>query len=585
MYIKKIKIENFRSITKAELELDKINVFYGLNDAGKSNVLKALNLFFNGYTEYDKKYDFSDDFCQYTLASIKKAKQAPEIRIEIILCYYVDGSEFSWKKVWRKEGLYSDDLDASHKKSSWARSLIYRYVPAMKDKNYFSKLLTEFYDAFSVSVGEQLRNASSTLVKVIERNTETLSEDVRNALKIETKVSLPSNLSNLFSFLDFQTENRNGEFISLDNRGDGIKIRHIPSILGFFAKQQNLNLKKGKTKVHTVWGYEEPENNLELKASFEKAEQLKNLSSDIQMLITTHSPAFYTLGENEYAKMYKAVADKQGTKYLYNLSEKAYESDEGYLALLSPFITEKVSEIEELKKEIKLLNKNGKLFSSHVLFVEGKTDKLIIEHFLKYKYPDVNIYVVDSGGCVQARKNMISWLYNPNIEKCPYISAVLFDGDKSGIGSKECLVNYIKSSNLKKISNKYKLLTISPSSFLKNIRRELGESYGLTIEHTFSPQTWKYAKDKNWLDELSKTEICKLALNFESYNDPTVTLEKFLEEKFNDDEKIYIFNKIKDNCKEKFAKYVTTQSISNFDELERILKPFLDKIKEINVEK
>ncbi len=43
--IKNIKIKNFRSIVDIDIDTDKLNIFVGLNDAGKSNVLKALNLF------------------------------------------------------------------------------------------------------------------------------------------------------------------------------------------------------------------------------------------------------------------------------------------------------------------------------------------------------------------------------------------------------------------------------------------------------------------------------------------------------------------------------------------------------------
>ena len=39
-----------------------MNIFVGMNDVGKSNVLKALNLFFNGQTDYNVDFDFKKDF-------------------------------------------------------------------------------------------------------------------------------------------------------------------------------------------------------------------------------------------------------------------------------------------------------------------------------------------------------------------------------------------------------------------------------------------------------------------------------------------------------------------------------------------
>lgn len=47
MILTSVKIKNFRSIEDRTIDLQDLAVFVGNNDAGKSNVLKALNLFFN----------------------------------------------------------------------------------------------------------------------------------------------------------------------------------------------------------------------------------------------------------------------------------------------------------------------------------------------------------------------------------------------------------------------------------------------------------------------------------------------------------------------------------------------------------
>jgi predicted ATP-dependent endonuclease of OLD family len=47
-----IRIEGFRSIQEAEIELDAdLTAFAGLNNSGKSNVLRGLNAFFNDETD------------------------------------------------------------------------------------------------------------------------------------------------------------------------------------------------------------------------------------------------------------------------------------------------------------------------------------------------------------------------------------------------------------------------------------------------------------------------------------------------------------------------------------------------------
>ena len=73
--IKHIRIKNFRSIVDLSIKTTEMNIFVGLNDAGKSNVLKALNLFFNGETEPGVKYDFETDYSKYAPVRKKKARE------------------------------------------------------------------------------------------------------------------------------------------------------------------------------------------------------------------------------------------------------------------------------------------------------------------------------------------------------------------------------------------------------------------------------------------------------------------------------------------------------------------------------
>lgn len=70
-----IEIKNFRSIKSSKIELSSLNIFVGLNDAGKSNYLKALNLFFNNETDYGKKFQHDVDFTNYYNTKSKKSKE------------------------------------------------------------------------------------------------------------------------------------------------------------------------------------------------------------------------------------------------------------------------------------------------------------------------------------------------------------------------------------------------------------------------------------------------------------------------------------------------------------------------------
>jgi AAA15 family ATPase/GTPase len=66
--IEQIEIKNFRSFGNRKKESYKVtkcqplNIISGANDSGKSNILRALNLFFNKKTDLINFFDFDKDF-------------------------------------------------------------------------------------------------------------------------------------------------------------------------------------------------------------------------------------------------------------------------------------------------------------------------------------------------------------------------------------------------------------------------------------------------------------------------------------------------------------------------------------------
>jgi energy-coupling factor transporter ATP-binding protein EcfA2 len=60
--VTRIEIENFRSIKSLATDAGALTAFIGTNGSGKSNVLRALNLFFNGQLEPGVDVDISRDF-------------------------------------------------------------------------------------------------------------------------------------------------------------------------------------------------------------------------------------------------------------------------------------------------------------------------------------------------------------------------------------------------------------------------------------------------------------------------------------------------------------------------------------------
>ena len=94
MYISKIHIIGYRNFKDKTVEFHEgINVIIGPNNAGKSNLLRALDLVLN--TDTSKKLTLFD-FCRNcTINELKTA--APKVRIEVFL------RESTYKKCLREE--------------------------------------------------------------------------------------------------------------------------------------------------------------------------------------------------------------------------------------------------------------------------------------------------------------------------------------------------------------------------------------------------------------------------------------------------------------------------------------------------
>ena len=95
MYISKIHIKNYRTYDDLEIKFnDKINIIIGHNNAGKSNLIKAISLFFDSNTK--KNLDINDFNKNISLQELKT--KPPKIFIELTI------------KESDKENLMADDL-------------------------------------------------------------------------------------------------------------------------------------------------------------------------------------------------------------------------------------------------------------------------------------------------------------------------------------------------------------------------------------------------------------------------------------------------------------------------------------------
>lgn len=516
--IKSVHIKNFRSIRSETIEATDLNIFVGLNDAGKSNFLKALNLFFNGYTDYDIPFNFDRDF---SFLFPQTSHSAKEIVIElkfVVPSTFNNSGLYLWKKVWRANGYFDEKITKENGEAPSSRSRIpgtlrkikFRYVPAVKSKQYYKELLGELYLTISSVINSPLKDAIVSFSGVLQNYTQDIQEEVRKQLAIDSQLSMPDNLTEVFKAMIFQTHNSDIEkSIPLDMRGDGIQARHIPIILRYIEAQDRQTTSQGALSVFTIWGYEEPENGVELAQAFKMAKSFHEYSEAIQVFTTTHSPAFYTQKEKENAKIFYVTKEENdvGTKANENKAVSEISKSMGLMPIVAKYIAEKDEELRALKDSI-----HGSKFTDiDTIAVEGVTDRDYITTAIKLFSPELSTLIDNGqlrvftkegeGGCKALVDYSLAWILSKNKSKL----VVLLDKDSAGIKAHdEIIANdfYITKGN-SRVYVKY----LEPSEVIvENIyKAKLNLSY--EIEHLLSIECWKQIVSQNWSEPRSVEEL------------------------------------------------------------------------------
>jgi len=209
--INKVSIRYFRSLHTIDLKkCSDLNVITGKNDAGKSNVIKSLNLFFNEQTDWESEYDFYDNFSKKRLEEVRqesvKGKQFISVKIEFNRPRNYKGSlppVFTVERRWNRDSktfVQTDNLSTLEKLKKLPASLTtaqrslakllnrthFEYVPAIKDRAYVDGLLSRLQQSLldmTIDKDQNLLDTANNLAKHIEGQITDLKSDFENATR------------------------------------------------------------------------------------------------------------------------------------------------------------------------------------------------------------------------------------------------------------------------------------------------------------------------------------------------------------------------------------------------------------------
>ena len=453
------------------------------------------------------------------------------------------------------------------------RNIKFIYVPAIKDIQYFSRLRASIYNVIAQVADEEFRTSSQDFEGAIADQLNDLTSQIENSLGLRSRLVLPKDMSHIFESLDFLSEGQN---ISLNARGDGVKARHIPLILKFIADKNKGLQVQGKPPYTFIWAYEEPENSLEIGSCIELANQFRKfLHHGIsQIFLTTHSPVFYNLHKKQADeeklischRMFRESGN-EGTKENTKLSD--LDQDMGTMDLFLPM----VREIEERARQREKARADAERLvqaNQRSLFVEGPSDKKIISKAINVFAPDraadINVETEEEAGVPYVARRLRAWrdaaIFNPSHPR----AAGLIDLDEAGQGA-------AKSLNKDKEHEKWgKCFNIPTPPHIEPVL-QAGYTIPVVLETLYDQKAWKWAENQGFLEDQKILDVIPAELNTR-----IIKGETELSEHLKDEWAIFVRKQFHQAGKGAMAHHFAEMENEQFKERLSFLKPLVEEI-------
>lgn len=387
MKIRSIQIKRFRSILNLKLELDSLEhiaTICGANNAGKTNVLRAINLFFN-----PEDYRASEDSPNHKFNGSRGGKVYPEITLDfqenniiyrITKAFDIEGvSKFSGEKIisrTEKQVLDTNFLNSFHNKISFFflpsinisfPDLINNLIEEIYDLEYskarFSGLKSELKESFDnyvnglVEILNSLAEEINPTFQEFNKNWEVGFEYVSDIKKFRDLIS------NDVDFFFNDKSNRN-----IEAKGSGLQR------LGFILMHSRI-LSKIKNK-QPILLIDEPDIYLHQGLQKKLKAHLENLCPKSQIIITSHSPMFI----DSYNLRNTFLLDLEiGQKIIYQRTNKEFYPLNTCLVDI-----EQSTGNQKIREYLGIELDEYDLLSDYNIMVEGDSDKKFIEETSRF---------------------------------------------------------------------------------------------------------------------------------------------------------------------------------------------------------
>lgn len=455
MKLKYINIKRFRSINDIKLEIDTNNNFIsicGPNNVGKTNVLRALNLFFN-----PEGYIFKND-APYLKQNTRGGSVATEINLQF------EGGDSKIYEINKKIEISEGDLSVHESGFLWAEGVgkkkpksalneeeirkivdkfVFFYIPAINisfpdlinliindvyeiefDKSRFSGLKGELktsFENYNNGLVEILNQLAEEINPLFRRFNENWSVEFKSNAEVKKFQDLIS------EDVSFYIDDKAG--FNNESKGSGLQK------LGFILLHQKIIEKLSNSKKNIIFCIDEPDAFLHRGLQLKLKDILVNIANKHQVIVTTHSPEFI---DSSNLKNVILLDQKIGEEQFYKRTKE----------YINPINTISIDlSLEDGAKKIReylgLEEDKTDLLDNYNLFVEGECDeKYITELCSFFKIQPKRILVIRGVSKYDRELEFYESWYSDS-EKKPKITLV-FDNDEEG---RKCYISITQKKN------------------------------------------------------------------------------------------------------------------------------------------
>lgn len=461
MKINRIEIKRFRSILDLKLQINPENNFSticGANNSGKTNILKALNIFFN-----PEKYNVAEDTPNHKYYGSRGGATYPEITI----VFTTQTDEFKIKRIYNING-----LEKTTAVKTELNSKIKKNLDETEIEKVFGQIAFFFIPAINISFPELINN-------LIDDVYDLEYEKARfRGLKQDLKTTFDNYINGLVEILNqlateinpiFKSFNDNWS-VGFENSADVKKFKDLISedIEFFLNDKSNRNVQgKGSglqrlgyillhsriieklKKKSVIFCVDEPDVFLHQGLQKKLKDHLQGIAKTQQVIITSHSPVFI----DSYKLDNVFLLDLEiGDEVYYKRVDTSYYQLNTVLVDISD-----ENGMKKIREYLGITTEDFDLLESYNIIVEGDSDVKYLTEISNYF--EISIpKMISSSGATKIEKYLEFYdsFYNGRDFK-PSILIIL-DNDKAGRDEYKKIVKKITQSHFLNLNLKVEFI-------------------------------------------------------------------------------------------------------------------------------